>query len=970
MTAFLEKTKSRSAEMYAKIDELLRRVEPEAKFRRFEEVESLVRALNDRGFGTVEDRFFLKVEGDRSTDQHFLVERREAARWIDGFLASPSPLMLLLGESGLGKSCFLYMIATKPRDDLVVSFFAGATLVGASDLFGRISTEFSVAPEKIKTLFQHLDGLLSRETAGRKWLIIIDGLNECPDHGALLEQILAIAAWDLAHIKVLYSCRTIFWETIREANLRLEKLHYGGWSCRINAFTPEEAEEAYDKYRQRLRITTRFQDIEPRVRAYMAMPLMMRMIVLTYPGEKLLEYIPATTVFDTYWTHLTARSEIRNSALSMDVLKILAEHKVSYIRDRSVNRDDTFHLEDFIGNAFITPAAIRAWRDEGILVWLDEKEQYFRFSLDRFYEYCLAKIFMREHRKQGQGDIVAWVVNKNTELASIGVHFSYHESLKSVLINSGLQGERLQLRQLVELIPEYSHRVFAQQCLRQLLFETDQPVIEAIEKVIADCSGSEADVFLEAELTLAANSPKIIPSAMRGLFSGDDARAHRCIQLLLSLGREHLPEIVAKGREHLQAAIAMDERTAKGLVNLYVLFFCVAGRNEDPVRALQEAGASFIELVLDFPNFRDVVNAVLKETIQRWGPYLFSTTSRNGENPFSYPWTRMGTPERTFALRVGQAIGKEFVDLTADDLEAIRFFTMEIPRVDQMNGPRPAELPQEYPLESLMGRWVFIRHGATHFDDIVDILDTFMRENDFCTADFCIGVLTDILTMRHTPRDPEYRRGYERLRAWVDYFKVNIDGFFDVLNRPDAFTNTYNPLNETAMIFARLNPSAPSNTYIDQWIQSDDMRCRKLGLLALRRLWKETGKQALVSARGLFLSEDTDIHAWLNGIMKEVSLTDRRLFEQALEGFSLPPSRLSEIENTEPRMARSSGFSVDSFAWMLFGHGRGRIRRVTEWHRKMYESASLDAYLDTLITEVLDWQNTAYLDRQPAFSDP
>ena len=64
----------------------------------------------------------------------------------------------------------------------------------------------------------------------------------------------------------------------------------------------------------------------------------------------------------------------------------------------------------------------------------------------------------------------------------------------------------------------------------------------------------------------------------------------------------------------------------------------------------------------------------------------------------------MGTPERAFALRVGQAIGKEFVDLTADDLEAIRFFTMEIPRVDQMNGPRPAGLPQEYPLESLMGR--------------------------------------------------------------------------------------------------------------------------------------------------------------------------------------------------------------------------------------------------------------------------
>ena len=271
-------------------------MEPEAKFRRFTEVETLVRALNDRGFGTVEDRFFLKVEGDCPTDQHFLVERKEAARWIDGFLASTSPLMLLLGESGLGKSCFLYMIATKPRDNLVVSFFAGATLVGASDLFGRISTEFSVAPEKIKALFRHLDGLLSRETAG-----------------------------------------------------------------------------------------------------------------------------------------------------------------------------------------------------------------------------------------------------------------------------------------------------------------------------------------------------KIIPSAMRGLFSGDDARAHRCIQLLLSLGREHLPEIVAKSREHLQAVIAMDERTAKGLVNLYVLFFCAAGRNEDSVRALQEAGASFIEPVLDFPNFRDVVTAVLKETIQRWGPYLFSTTSRNGENPFSYP---------------------------------------------------------------------------------------------------------------------------------------------------------------------------------------------------------------------------------------------------------------------------------------------------------------------------------------------
>lgn len=966
MHALLEKLNEREPDLRVKIDNYLSKVDPETKFHRIGEVEPLLRVMGKRGMGAVEGRF--QIQSGGRSNREFLIERQEAAAWVEGFLASSYPLMLLLGESGLGKSCFLYETASKSSEQVTVSFFAGSTLVGEAGFFGKICQELSTASESVKPLFKHLDKLLSQETPIKQWLIIIDGLNESSRFEILMEQILDIGSWNLSNIKILYSCRTVFWDNQRLANEQIEKLHYSGWSCHIKDFTPEESEVAYRNYQALLDIPTPYAEINPQVQKHLANPLMMRMIVQTYQGKRLLEYIPATTVFVNYWDHLCEKSQTKDSHLNMVVLNQLAKSKIDGFNQLSINASDLFFLSDFTIGQGIDEKAIDTWNDEGVLSWIDKKTQCFRFSFDRFYEFALSNILLIEHQKEKSPEPISWLLQKYNHFTSAHTHFSYQEALKALLVRFGLENRTLDLVGLVRLIPDLAYRSFAQQCLRELLFETEQPVMEAFDKIIAQTSGEESGLYEEAKLTLATNSPKVIGSALNGLFSGDDRLAHRCIHLLLSLDTKHKNLVRQKGREILSGASVLDEPHCKGLLYLYVLYFCWNYRDKDPVESLAEASGDYLDLVMRFPDYQTRLVESISSLIRRWGPHLFSTNSQGGDEPFNYPWERMGEPEREFALRVGLAVGKDFADLTDADFEAIRFFSMELPKAEQMNQLRPPDIAQEYPFESKLGQWTFIRHGKLHFQEIIQILDGFMQTQDSCTSDFCICLLNYILTHHFQPSDPEYQQGYEQLQNWVNYFCEHDEGFFGVLQSKDAYNDTYNPLEEAAYIFADLNPRTPSNLLLDGWIMSEDMKRKKLGLLAVRRMWQRTGMQTLNSASSLFQSQDQEIYSWLNRLMKEISLLDRRLYEQYLSNLKLPDSRLQEIENTASSSARTENYRVTPLTKMFFAHGKGRIRLLQEWHRKIYESASLDDYLHQLANHLVERQREEYLNRQPPFS--
>lgn len=948
------------------INDLLLKVDPETKFHRIGEVKPLLAAMSERGKGTVEGRF--QIQSGGRSNREFLIERQEAAAWVGGFLGSSYPLMLLLGESGLGKSCFLYEMADQSSEQVIVSFFAGSTLVGGAGFFGKICQELSTASRSVKSLFKHLDELLRREAPAKQWLIIIDGLNESTNFDILMEQILDIGSWNLSNIKILYSCRTVFWDNQRLANEQIEKLHYSGWSCHIKDFTPEETEAAYRNYQDLLDIPTPYAEVHPQVQKHLANPLMMRMIVQTYQGKSLLEYIPATMVFDKYWKYLEQKCDVNGSILEMEVLKLLAKRKIEGFNNPTTNASDQFFLDDFLNDPRMTKKAISAWQDEGVLVWVDVNSQSFRFSFDRFYEFVLSIILLGEYRNQGQPEPTSWILRKYDQFDSARAHFSYREALKSLLVRFGLENNALDLEGIVRLIPDLAYRSFAQQCLRELLFETEQPVIEAFDKIIAQANSEESEFYEEAKLTLATNSPKVIGSALKGLFSGDDRLAHRCIQLLLSLDTKHKDLVKQRGREILTGASALDEPQCKGLLYLYVLYFCWNYREKDPADSLAEVSNDYMDLIMRFPAYQARLVESISALIRRWGPRLFSTNSQVGDEPFNYPWESMGEPEREYALRVGRAVGKDFADLTADDFEAIRFFSMELPKVALMNQPRTADMEQEYPLESKLGQWAFIRHGKLHFQEIIKILDGFMHTRNYCTSDFCICLLYYILTHHFQPGDPEYQQGYEQLQQWVNYFCEHDEGFFGVLKSEDAYNDTYNPVEEAAYAFADLNPRAPSNLFLNSWIMSEELNRKKLGLLAICRMWQRTGIQTLNSASSLFQSQDQEIYSWLNRLMKEISLSDRRLYEQYLSNLKLPDSRLQEIEATASSSARTENYRVTALTKMFFSHGIGRIRLLQDWHQKIYDSASLDDYLHQLAERLVEQQREEYLNRQPPFS--
>lgn len=138
----------------------------------------------------------------------------------------------------------------------------------------------------------------------------------------------------------------------------------------------------------------------------------------------------------------------------------------------------------------------------------------------------------------------------------------------------------------------------------------------------------------------------------------------------------------------------------------------------------------------------------------------------------------------------------------------------------------------------------------------------------------------------------------------------------------------------------------------------------------MRRLWREYGKQSLNSVACLFDVQEKNIYHWLNCLMKEVSLLDRNLYEDYIADIMLPYSRLQEIENTESSIASTENYSINPLAYLFFSKGLGSVRLVQEWHKKLYDSESLDSFLDSLADKLYDWQNNEYLNFNSAFCNP
>jgi hypothetical protein len=222
-------------------------------------------------------------------DPRLYVRRDVAEEELARFLEGTASTLVVIGDSGVGKSSFLCHTAL----DLLEQGHAVLTY----DCSSLADTE--IEDEIARDLGTSAFGELDREAAGaeRNLVLVFDSISDyrgSEHNGALvlLRRIHALVArLPGKNIRVILSCNTSAWDRLeRLAPIRFdrERFHHRGDDpyLRLTTFTDKERDEAYLRYREAFDLESDLDALPVAVKERLREPVLLRMTAEAYRGVK------------------------------------------------------------------------------------------------------------------------------------------------------------------------------------------------------------------------------------------------------------------------------------------------------------------------------------------------------------------------------------------------------------------------------------------------------------------------------------------------------------------------------------------------------------------------------------------------------------------------------------------------------------------------------------------------------------
>lgn len=262
------------------------------------------------------DRFLRELRGDPDAPGRFLAEahvgRERLQRGLADFLRAAEPALVVVGDSGSGKTSLLSAWATELRQGghAVFLYDCGGAVSGPVE--GLLARDLELAsPAAVGATLSELAA--SAVAAQRQVVIVFDGLNESPDAGTLLAGIDALVrALPAAGVKVVASCKSAAWRRLGRAQVEIGWDSYfdpdGGRVLTVGPFTPGELEEAYQRYRALFELRTPLARLSPLARESLADPLALRLVAEAHAGGAVPDGVVGRglRVLQAYWQRRAA----------------------------------------------------------------------------------------------------------------------------------------------------------------------------------------------------------------------------------------------------------------------------------------------------------------------------------------------------------------------------------------------------------------------------------------------------------------------------------------------------------------------------------------------------------------------------------------------------------------------------------------------------------------------------------------
>lgn len=233
------------------------------------------------------ERLTQRVVSPALYDPRLYVRRDAAEDELTRFLGSTASTLVVIGDSGVGKTSFLCHTA--------LDLLAGGHAVLTYDCSSLADTE--IEDEIARDLGTSALDELDREAAGanRNLVFVFDSLSDyrgSERNGALvlLRRIHALVTrLPGQNIRVILSCNTSAWDRLeRLAPIRFdrERFHHRGDDpyLRLTIFTDKEGDEAYARYRQVFDLESDLDAVPAAVRERLREPVLLRITAEAYRG--------------------------------------------------------------------------------------------------------------------------------------------------------------------------------------------------------------------------------------------------------------------------------------------------------------------------------------------------------------------------------------------------------------------------------------------------------------------------------------------------------------------------------------------------------------------------------------------------------------------------------------------------------------------------------------------------------------
>ncbi|MBN1138184.1 MAG: hypothetical protein JXM73_16460 [Anaerolineae bacterium] len=301
----------------------VRRREPRLTWKVLEDVAGFV--VEDR-LGTAEDRY----------DPALYLPREAVHRAFKEFLSSDKPAFVLLGSSGVGKSCFVLSLVEEYRDvdECCILMYDSAHFDVSVPIRQILSQHFSDYLEistaegvrridDILTEINQIDGI-----AHRRVVLIFDAINEHEAPDKLLRQICALVQGPpFTWLKVVLTCRPEAWRRLRaRKDLILTPSKYyrisdaaqcgiqfagsgqqpprGEDWIQLRPFSLEELPAVYARYQGVFQLQDGYGDLPVNVREIIRDPLALKLVAETWAGKSIPGQLRAAELRRLYIKHL------------------------------------------------------------------------------------------------------------------------------------------------------------------------------------------------------------------------------------------------------------------------------------------------------------------------------------------------------------------------------------------------------------------------------------------------------------------------------------------------------------------------------------------------------------------------------------------------------------------------------------------------------------------------------------------